>query len=85
MEFRIKTMTIVHGGEEAYMLERVNDFSHVNKLGIVGLEYDGTFFCGKKKKSGHLVIRNQLYHICDFLFYYFICTTHHPRQASMLA
>ena len=33
-------MTIVHGGEKAYMLGRVNDFSHVNKLGIVGLEYD---------------------------------------------
>ena len=44
MEFRIKTMAIVHGGEMAYMLERVNDFSHVNKLGIVDLEYDGTFF-----------------------------------------
>ena len=44
MEFRIKTMTIVHGGEKAYMLETVNDSSHVNKLGIVGLEYDGTFF-----------------------------------------
>ena len=43
MEFRIKSMAIVHGGEMAYMLERVNDSSHVNKLGIVGLEYDGHF------------------------------------------
>ena len=44
MEFRIKSMAIVHSGEMAYMLERVNDFSHVYKLGIVGLKYDGTFF-----------------------------------------
>ena len=46
MEFRIKTMAIVHGGEMAYMLERVNDFSHVNKLGSGNCrpEYDGTFF-----------------------------------------
>ena len=29
------------------MQDEDNDVSHVNKLGIVGLEYDGTFFWGK--------------------------------------
>ena len=46
-------MMIVHGGEKAYMLEKVNDFSHVNKLGSGNCrpEYDGTFFWGKIKKK----------------------------------
>ena len=136
MEFKIKTMTIVHGGEKGYMLERVraclvcvfkqlflvfkqyftyfnvlfhlhifpqkflnnnfqflntctkqtlNDSSHVNKLGIVGLEFDGTFFWGKKKKKRTFGNKKSVLSFMWFPFLLFHLYSTPPRQASMLA